>query len=182
MKQRAPIINRPQATALPARIGWHVLATLMWGTWLGCWVPLLTFAIWEFGLYRINGSLTMPGGVMHLRDMSLSGLAIIAAQSAFLLGWAGKDYLRFGKLRRRQPALAADLFELAHYAQLSSSALAHWQLARCLIAQHDEQGRFDHAYLYHPGGPTKTVQTPGNLILLPLRVTTIADMDGTPVA
>jgi poly-beta-1,6-N-acetyl-D-glucosamine biosynthesis protein PgaD len=170
MKQRAPIINRPQAATRTTRMGWRVLATLMWGTWLACWVPLLTLGIWEFGLYRINGSLTMPDGVIHLRQMVVPGLAIIAAQSACLLGWAAKDYLRFGRLQRRQQALAADLIELAHYAQVSGSALAHWQLARCLIAEHDEQGRFDRARIYQPGTAAVATETPGTTILLPLTI------------
>ena len=144
---RAPIISRPRAAALPARIGWQLVCALLWSAWLICWGPLLTFAIWQCGLVRVQATLAQTNGLHYLQQMLVYGCLVIAVQSVCLLGWAAKDYWRFGVISRRQRSANASISELAHYAQLPSAGLAQWQLARCVVAEHNDLGNLFTAHL-----------------------------------
>ena len=157
MRTSAPIISRQALPGLPAQIGWRMLATLMWGIWLSCWGPLVTLAIWELGLYQINSAFVIANGFAQPQRIALPCLPIILAQSACLLGWAGKDYLLFGRLQRRSQAPAVDLTELARYGQVSQADLVRWQSARCVVAEHDDHGCFQFARIIHSSGRRRPV-------------------------
>lgn len=141
MKRRAPIINRPSAVCLPSRLGWQVIAVLLWAIWLSCWAPLLTLAVWEFGLYQLQLSLIPAHTFERLQQMTTPYLPILGLECGLLLCWVSKEYLFHARRQRRQPTPAVDLAELAGYGQLSAQGLTFWQAARSLTAEHDEQGR-----------------------------------------
>ena len=141
MKRTAPIINRPTAVSLPSRLGWQVVAVLIWTFWLSCWAPLLTLAVWEFGLYQLHLSLISANSLARLQQMTAPYVSILGLECAVLLGWAGKDYFSHGRRQRRQPTPAVDLAELAGFGQLPEQGLAFWQAARNVIAEHDDHGR-----------------------------------------
>ena len=141
LASRAPIICRPRAAPWPKRIGWQLICALLWATWLLCWMPLLTLAIWEFGLLRLHHTVAQSGGLHYLQQLLLQVCMLVAIQSVCLLGWAGKDCWRFGSGQRRRQSAAASVSELARFAQLPSAALAQWQRARCLVAEHDDTGQ-----------------------------------------
>ncbi len=141
MKKAAPIINRPTAVSLPSRLGWQVVAVLIWTFWLSCWAPLLTLAVWEFGLYQLHLSLISTNAFTHLQQMTAPYLPIIGLECAVLLIWAGKEYISHGGHQRRQPTPAVDLSELAGFGQLPEQGLAFWQAARSVTAEHDDHGR-----------------------------------------
>lgn len=141
MKIAAPIINRPNAASLPSRLGWQVVAVLIWTFWLSCWAPLLTLAVWEFGLYQLHLSLLSANTLGRLQQMTAPYLPILGLECAVLLGWAGKEYMFHGKRQRRQPTPAVDLAELASFGQLPEHGLAFWQATRSVTAEHDDHGR-----------------------------------------
>lgn len=147
MKTAAPIINRPSAVSLPSKLGWQVVAVLIWTVWLSCWTPLLTLAIWEFGLYRLQLSLISAHGFDHFQQMITPFFPILTGQCVILLGWAGKEHFFYGRRQRRQPTPAVDLAELACFGQLPEQRLALWQGARSITAEHDDHGRLRTARL-----------------------------------
>lgn len=145
MKATAPIINYPAIPPMPVRIGWQVVAVLMWTLWLTCWVPLATFATWELGLFHLNHALLIAGSLRRLQECAMPFLIIIGLQSGSLLIWAGKEYFLFGRRQRRQKGDAASLEELARYSCLREVGLSTWQKAQCVVVEHDEHGRFQRA-------------------------------------
>ena len=141
MKNAAPIINRPSAVSLPSKLGWQVVAVLIWTVWLSCWAPLLTLAIWEFGLYQLQLSLISAHGLNQFQQMITPFFPVLLGQCVLLFGWAGKEHLFYGRRQRRQPTPAVDLAELACFGQLPEQRLAIWQSARRITAEHDDHGR-----------------------------------------
>ena len=140
-RKRAPIIDRPSAAALPARIGWQLLWALLSSAWLICWGPLLTLGVWGCGLLRLQATVEQADGLHYLQQMMLHGCTLIALQTIGLLAWAGKDYWRFARKQRRQQSPPVSVGELARYAQLPGAALGQWQRARCMVAEHDDGGQ-----------------------------------------
>lgn len=147
MKNAAPIINHPSAVRMPSRLGWQVVALLIWTWWLGCWAPLVTLAIWEFGLYQLHLSLISAEGWRHFQHMITPYYPILALQCAVMLGWAGKEYIFSERRQRRQPTPAVDVAELANFGQLPQQRLAIWQGARNITAEHDDHGRLRQIHL-----------------------------------
>ncbi len=141
MKIAAPIINRPAAASIPSRLSWQVVAVLIWTFWLGCWAPLLTLAIWEFGLYQLHLSLISVDMLARLQHITAPYLPVLGIECAVLLGWAGKESMFHGRRQRRQPTPAVDLAELASFGQIPEHGLAFWQAARSITAEHDDHGR-----------------------------------------
>lgn len=147
MKKAAPIINRPSAISLPSRLGWQIIAVLVWTCWLNCWAPLLTLAVWEFGLYQLHLSLISANGFGHFQQMITPYLPILFLQGVVMLGWASKEHICYGRRQRRQPTPAVDVAELANFGQLPKQRLAYWQRARSITADHDDHGRLRQARL-----------------------------------
>ena len=147
MRKAAPIINRPFAVSLPSRLGWQVIAVLIWTCWLSCWAPLLTLAIWEFGLYQLDLSLISSGGFGNFQQMIAPFLPILVVQCIVMLGWTSKEKIFVGRRQRRKPTPAVDVAELANFSQLTRQRLAFWQGARSVTAEHDDHGRLRQARL-----------------------------------
>ncbi|GAA4023264.1 poly-beta-1,6-N-acetyl-D-glucosamine biosynthesis protein PgaD [Actimicrobium antarcticum] len=145
MTQFAPIINHPMALALPARIGWGIVAALLWSLWLGCWSPLATVAIWQLGFVVMRDTVRATDSWSSLVQLVAPCLIAVAAQSVVLVGWAGREYVLFHGRQRRQQSGSVELSELAQYRKISPARLAAWQGARCLVAIHDVDGTFRHA-------------------------------------
>lgn len=152
MNHLAPIINRPAAPPWPARIGWHMLAALLWTLWIGCWIPLVTLGIWQFGVVQLRDVLAATDSWAGLWRLAAPCIAIVVALGTLLLGWAMKETLLFQPLQRRRQSAPVNHAELAAHAGLSPAALAYWQGARRILCQHDDQGVFLHARIEHHHG------------------------------
>ena len=142
---RSPIINRPAAVCLPARLGWIVVATFFWTCWLTCWAPLLTLTIWELSLYQLHRSLLSTQNLSHLQHVIAPYGLILLIQFAAVLAWSTKEHLCYGRLQRRQQTIAVDVTELAHFGQVPVQGLGYWQKARSITAEHDDLGRLRNA-------------------------------------
>ena len=146
MKIIAPIINRPTAVSLPTRLGWQVVAVLIWTLWLSCLTPLLTLVVWEYGLYRLHLSLIPANTFARLQQMMAPYISILGLECAVMLLWACREYVSHGRRQRRQPTPAVDISELAGFGQLPEQGLAAWQAARSITAEHDDHGRLRSAH------------------------------------
>jgi biofilm PGA synthesis protein PgaD len=145
------IYDEPVSRSLPARLGWALATAILWLLWIALWVPLMELVAWPLGLGMLADYLPLPLALtmFGLESMGFFLLGAVPLSGGCLLTWSCLNYLRFRNANRRSRRVPAQLEELADYSALLAETMAGWQIARRVVAYHDEHGRLMEAEVLH---------------------------------
>ena len=156
------IFEKPQLASLPSRIGWTFFTVFFWIIWVYLWLPLITLLIWALG-FRFYDNLffhNSPTELIDLRDIFVLYLSIVVTLGGSLLAWARTEFIRFRNVHRRTRPNAVSCAELAEFARIKPEIMEDLSVQRCIIAHHDEHGKFLYGTIMHID--TTTLAPPKN--------------------
>ncbi|HKI51841.1 MAG TPA: poly-beta-1,6-N-acetyl-D-glucosamine biosynthesis protein PgaD [Geothermobacteraceae bacterium] len=136
------IINRPDLRSFQQKYGQSLLTLLIWVMFFFFMRPLIGLIGWFFGLQLFADVMIVHGGYQALIELLGIYFGIIVCMGLILEGWALYNQLRYGRneKRNRHPA-PLSLADQARHFEISGEQLEHWQTARSLVLEHDDQGR-----------------------------------------
>jgi biofilm PGA synthesis protein PgaD len=135
------IINRPDLQSFRQKYGQSLLTLLIWVMFFFFMRPLIGLVGWFFGLQLFTDVMIVHGGYQALIELLGIYFGIIVVMGLILEGWALYNLLRYGRneKRTRQP-IPVSIADQARHFDVAAEQLAHWQAARCLVLEHDDQG------------------------------------------
>jgi biofilm PGA synthesis protein PgaD len=141
MKAESILIRRPDRQRPAQRALFALLTLLAWGVWLSLWLPLITLAAWMAGLRLGYLELVRrQHGVGGWREVALL-LAIALACGAIAAAWAGYNFLRFRRARRRRQGRRATREEMALALGVDAATAQRMASARRIVLAFGEGGR-----------------------------------------
>jgi biofilm PGA synthesis protein PgaD len=147
------IYDEPMSRSLPTRLAWAVATAILWLLWIALWVPLMELVAWPLASGLLGDYLPLPLPLaltmFGLESMAFFLLGAVPLSGGCLLIWSCLNYLRFRNVNRRSRRVPAQLEELADYSALLAETMAGWQIARRVVAYHDEHGRLMEAEVLH---------------------------------
>jgi len=150
-KQKRPlIIDQSSLVPMSSRVGWSVVTTVFWAIWFYLWLPLITLAAWSFGFYQAHTYFHWEYQLAELKRLMGVYSIVVTALGSILLLWALSEYMRFRNKHRRSSAEPVSAKELSLQCGLSELDIAAGQKMQCVVAYHDENGRFIGADPFEP--------------------------------
>jgi biofilm PGA synthesis protein PgaD len=166
---KAPIPETSEIRALLARRWSHRrpvrrgtiagLTVLFWGLWLYLVVPLVTAALWVFGV-QVFGEQMGGDGYAGLRESLLAYSKVLLVIVAFLAAWIAWNVMRYSGANDRRSVARAEVSDLETCAAfgLDHGSLQRLRRARRARVDFDADRRV--LILEAPGEPVEVVPLP----------------------
>lgn len=155
MRERAPVIRRPDLQSRRRRAVLGLLGLLGWALWIYLWLPVATVGGWVFGGWLFRREMVEPGDGYIVTILSY--FLVIVALAVVFLGWALYNRARFSGLDRRKPRPPAGDAEMAAALGASESALNTLRAARRVVLHISPGGEIAAVEVSSPPSPEPVV-------------------------